>query len=278
MTGYLHRLAQRANGTARLVRASPLTPSGLPPRPVEAMEPAQMQDGMVDQAAQGPTGETAPAPAMARTSMPGATFPSTHPRNHAAKDEQRPAANTQGTLAEQITPTPWMRPRPAAQHALDGAAPDTTGLAPASGQAAAPPKPRQAHDLANADPNLGQGQDPDADPTQDDGPALQGDANTPEQRGSHRGLQPQANLAGSVKPLLAAIAQVRMRGAYATRAASPGPSASRMVEETAEVHVSIGRIEVTALQGAPAPKKAPRNNRAPLSLDDYLSRRRGQTP
>ena len=66
MTGFLHRLAQRANGTARLVRATSFTPSGLPPRPVDAMEPTQMQAGMVDDTAMRAAGVTSPADSWAR--------------------------------------------------------------------------------------------------------------------------------------------------------------------------------------------------------------------
>jgi hypothetical protein len=59
---------------------------------------------------------------------------------------------------------------------------------------------------------------------------------------------------------------------------APGAQGSNWrtpVEETTEVHVSIGRIEVTAVHEAtPAPKRAPaRGNRA-LSLEEYLARRK----
>jgi hypothetical protein len=48
-----------------------------------------------------------------------------------------------------------------------------------------------------------------------------------------------------------------------------------MSEETVEVHVNIGRIEITAVPEAPAPKPAPRHRQQPMSLDEYVSRRRG---
>jgi len=51
--------------------------------------------------------------------------------------------------------------------------------------------------------------------------------------------------------------------------------AAGMVEDATEVHVSIGRIEVTAVhKPAPAKPAAPRRN-APMSLDDYLAKRHG---
>jgi len=47
------------------------------------------------------------------------------------------------------------------------------------------------------------------------------------------------------------------------------------VEETTEVHVSIGRIEVTAVHEAPpAPQRQPPRTK-PMSLEQYLARRRG---
>ncbi len=64
----------------------------------------------------------------------------------------------------------------------------------------------------------------------------------------------------------------------------PYPAASRpdragdapgAVQETTEVHISIGRIEVTAVhEPAPARPAAPRRT-APLSLDEYLAKRHG---
>lgn len=50
------------------------------------------------------------------------------------------------------------------------------------------------------------------------------------------------------------------------------------VEETTEVHVNIGRIEVTAVQEAPAQKPGPRHRPQPMSLDEYLARRQGGRP
>jgi hypothetical protein len=46
-------------------------------------------------------------------------------------------------------------------------------------------------------------------------------------------------------------------------------------EETTEVHVSIGRIEVTAVHETPPPRLPPPRAAKPMSLDEYLARRRG---
>jgi len=49
------------------------------------------------------------------------------------------------------------------------------------------------------------------------------------------------------------------------------------VEETTEVHVSIGRIEVTAVhEAAPSKRQTPAAPKT-MTLDEYLARRRSET-
>jgi hypothetical protein len=63
-----------------------------------------------------------------------------------------------------------------------------------------------------------------------------------------------------------------------TNLANQTHDADGMIEEATEVHVSIGRIEVTAVhEPAPAKPAAPRRT-APMSLDDYLAKRHGGRP
>jgi hypothetical protein len=59
----------------------------------------------------------------------------------------------------------------------------------------------------------------------------------------------------------------------ALAAARRAPSPSK--EETTEVHVTIGRVEVTAVHEAPGSKKAPARARKARSLDEYLAARQG---
>jgi hypothetical protein len=57
-----------------------------------------------------------------------------------------------------------------------------------------------------------------------------------------------------------------------------GVSRSSQPKETTvnEVHVHIGRIEVTAMHDSPAPKRStPATRRQPMSLEDYLNKRKG---
>jgi hypothetical protein len=94
----------------------------------------------------------------------------------------------------------------------------------------------------------------------------------------------------SLRPVPAAPARIELLLPLARPAREPfrttasanmtnqGRLSSGMVEETTEVHVSIGRIEVTAVH-EPAPNKPPAPRRkAPMSLDDYLAtRHRGRS-
>lgn len=62
------------------------------------------------------------------------------------------------------------------------------------------------------------------------------------------------------------------------KASSAGVTSEQAPADTTpnEVHVHIERIEVTALQAAPAPTRPRRNATQPLSLQDYLDRKRGK--
>ncbi len=58
------------------------------------------------------------------------------------------------------------------------------------------------------------------------------------------------------------------------RAAGPLEARRAHEAETHEVHVHIGRIEVTAVQEAPPRKTRAAPTRTPMSLDEYLARRK----
>ena len=61
--------------------------------------------------------------------------------------------------------------------------------------------------------------------------------------------------------------------AAAQRGEYGGSSRRGQVDEITEVHVSIGRIEVTAVHESPPPKRQAPTPAKPLSLDEYLARR-----
>ncbi len=58
---------------------------------------------------------------------------------------------------------------------------------------------------------------------------------------------------------------------------SRGDAARASVHEPAEVHVHIGRIEVTAVHEAPPTREEKRAARQPMSLEAYLAKRHGRT-
>ncbi|MDD5410696.1 MAG: hypothetical protein PHF31_04665 [Methylobacter sp.] len=61
--------------------------------------------------------------------------------------------------------------------------------------------------------------------------------------------------------------------AVAQRGEPRGSAWQSQVEETTEVHVSIGRIEITAVHEAPPPKRQAPATAKPMTLDEYLARR-----
>lgn len=77
-------------------------------------------------------------------------------------------------------------------------------------------------------------------------------------------------------PLPAALLSPRPVAPRQAVAAVPLASAPpRPSPQPDEVHIHIGRIEVTAIQESKPSKRASRKGAAPLSLDDYLARRKG---
>ena len=76
-------------------------------------------------------------------------------------------------------------------------------------------------------------------------------------------------------PLLMPSAHIRARASMAAvgEAAPPLASPARGLDDTTEVHVRIGRIDVTAVHETPAPRKQPKREQTPVSLDAYLETR-----
>ena len=63
--------------------------------------------------------------------------------------------------------------------------------------------------------------------------------------------------------------------AIAAAVPQPAGAARPAIEETTEVHVTIGRIEVTAVHEAPPPRREPAR-RKPKSLEEHLASRQGR--
>lgn len=94
-------------------------------------------------------------------------------------------------------------------------------------------------------------------------------AQSPPPRSHHEDPAPLLPTRPSTAGHAAPLAQtVRSPAAFALR---PAPQAG--ANQETEVHIHIGRIDVTALHEAPRPKARPRERTQPVSLDAYLAAR-----
>ncbi len=249
MTGFLQRLAQRANGSARTVRAAsgtrfapePLGHSAPIPQEAPApeartpFEPAGSTTGTPPGAGTGRVPDPAFAPADAR-------------RQRAAEPPRRGQ-----TAATASAPAPLQEPA------------DVTAAAPSPARAArakasmTTPRPPHPVDEAPAARSANPATSAPVPPGPD---APLATASLPD--------WPQ------VEPLLAPTIRVRWPTSAALPPQGHQPSRGGPADTTTEVHVSIGRIEVTAIHEPAAPAQRPAARRkAPVSLDEYLARRQG---
>jgi hypothetical protein len=249
MTGFLHRLAERATGAAHPVRkaatnlfASPLLEE-VPPQ-TDAILPGRVDPAAVSApAAPGLTKSAPYGQLRSHIVSSKAAQPDAAPNKEAVnpvKTDRRPAASEEfrdTPISHPASEPPPLMPRASiiVQSAFSEAAPRPGSTLP-------------QQDYLNAEPA--------------------------------ESMLPVGSAKARVEPLLplrqpaANPAGLTMNASRAdTRYASAG-----LVEETTEVHVSIGRIEVTAVhEPAPAKPAASRRN-APMSLDDYLAKRHGGRP
>ncbi len=79
----------------------------------------------------------------------------------------------------------------------------------------------------------------------------------------------------AVQPALSMPDTLLPRQSLPGLGASPAQITRQAPREPDEVHIHIGRIEVTAIREPEQRKRETRKGSAPLSLDDYLSRRKG---
>ena len=87
------------------------------------------------------------------------------------------------------------------------------------------------------------------------------------------------------QPLLPTTASTVPRQPHVLHAAWPATAAiitgaqrgQASAPQETEVHIHIGRIDVTALHEAPRAKARPRERAQPMSLDAYLAKRKGAT-
>jgi hypothetical protein len=79
------------------------------------------------------------------------------------------------------------------------------------------------------------------------------------------------------EPSLAKLPEALLPQSQAPERAKPSATSHKALpaREPDEVHVHIGRVEITAIQEVAPAKHTRRKGPAPLSLDDYLARRKG---
>ncbi|MFZ1809595.1 MAG: hypothetical protein WAU04_00190 [Candidatus Nitrotoga sp.] len=85
---------------------------------------------------------------------------------------------------------------------------------------------------------------------------------------------PESNYPTPLLPLKNAARPSALNASVAAqRSEHRSPGRQGQADEITEVHVSIGRIEVTAVHEPPPPKRQAPTSAKPLSLDEYLARR-----
>ncbi|HEU0217513.1 MAG TPA: hypothetical protein VFQ90_12695 [Stellaceae bacterium] len=254
MIGLLHRLAARATGTARLVRSDARLPYGggvLPwadaPRP-EPPEPSRMRSNAPGQSPSLPHSQPRrrdagpPLPEAAASAFWGEALPATTSRAVQDAADDLPAGVPTERQPPLLAGEAWPRLREA------------------------PPLPL-AGDEASEERRLGH---PSA--------GFEGGAGALSDTPT-RPLET-ARLATPAEPirLMPRAGEIPAPAIRSVIDAKPQPlfrmePAASHGDDTAEVHIHIGRIEVTAVHEAPPPRRRQAPVQAPMSLDAYLAKR-----
>lgn len=243
MTGLLHRLAARANGSAWSVRSDarlPFVAAGLESAPTLA--------------AQAPP--TEPLPLL----QPAAPT-SARPAQAVAAPAAVPSMPTPPSRLQQA---PWQAPTPAPSAAPPAQpAPWHSGLEPLANDA--PPRPPATHAIRaqqEAAASLAKPLAPAAWPVEE--------AASTQSRPSQQPRDPTPLLPVHTATPLSVMPASPAPYARAATWAGSGPPTAR---EDTEVHIHIGRIDVTAVHETPKAKPRAREPAQPVSLQAYLAKR-----
>lgn len=241
MKGLLHRLADRAAGTATLLRPNSRAGYAAAPMPLETDMgwPADRPAPPTTPAAQAMTSQHRPHTNVETGSMASS-------RDHAAAISSREAALPVQSTDADIGPAPL---RPPAESTPPSVQAESSG--------AQLQKPSREIEVAivgvprqlDAEPDILVA--PRAESTSIDAPALHRTEAQPTRLLPPTAATPPRN-AGSSLP-----------------AQRPGAT-----DDSTEVHIHIGRIDVTAVHEPPPRRRAPVASAAPMSLDAYLAKRR----
>lgn len=251
MTGLLQRLGALATGTARTVRSDarlPFSAERMAPLPPAGDDAGSAAVALWPQTPQTPQ-TTQPAPADAAGIAPEPCVAAAEPAARLSRASGSPLlGGPHDPPAIAPTAPAWRQPagappRVAATARMDPDAPVTAPWVGATGMSPHVDAVRNA--APNTVPHATK-----ADATRPEAPAPL----LPSSAGSH--AQPSAAV---------------LRAASAAAAVQQGTQAAP--PQDTEVHIHIGRIEVTAVHEAPRPRARPRERAQPMSLDAYLARR-----
>lgn len=242
MSGLLHRLGARAIGHAWSVRSDAALP----------FAGGRWAESAVEAAERPSTGVTLSPPVARR---PDATAPEQAPASAAPRSTETapsPRMASSPRWPQPLAPTPApdaaVRPDPVpARSTLVGPVPRFET-----------PPPESPHSGPTRDGAMGAA------------PALQVASRSATEPKLPAPLMrgPEADAAALTTPPPWRTAAAQSLEATQAMAARTPPAAE------SEVHIHIGRIEVTALQEAPRPKAKPREPAQPMSLETYLQQRR----
>jgi hypothetical protein len=258
MSGYLRRLGAQALGQVATLRppaqsqptavndrvedtdSSISTPIPGPSSPADEIAPESAKHGLTAPATVRGPADADPSPALPAKAIVRA--PRTGPTNESDIElENALAPKVPRDSPAQISPSDRVRPGPPrARNAMLGSRPETT-LRIQPGQGEPPPSPLDKSDARS--------------PAAIEPPR-------PPNRSSH-----------NVRP---AMPDARSLELQAGRSKSD-PRADNAAAPAPDVHIHIGRVELTALMPPAAPRREPTATaKKPMSLDEYLRRRDGK--
>lgn len=261
MNGLFRRLAKQANGLATTLHAPARLPFHDAPSATEALESAN-----ATMSAEAPSPIVA-MPAQSRPTAPYVPETPELPGDSTTSSAAGPSVSAAPTAREATKATPALNrsddapqqaanasraPRPARRARISTSAQEI--FAPTAQQIAteAPSRPPPATERPTADTT----------PPESTAEAIE-DTATSEFPPTL--LPPHADAAR--------VASITTRTRPQTAERNAGRAQTSAGESPNEVHVHIGRIEVTAIQESAPKPRAKRNGRAPMSLDEYLAKR-----
>ena len=250
MSGFLHRLAAQAMGRTNTLRSAVRTPYAGPFSPVSRLEPDR----------EGPTLDTA-GNERQHMSNSGAkhvgdrgaerdamSSPEQHHVNTAREIGTQPGDNEVASSSPEVlvVQSDNVYTKPDRPSGLYSSPSSPNAILRQSGK---------EKTIAGAPPVLAEGIETRLPENNSTAPT---DNNYP---------SPLLPLKDAARPSALNTSMTAQRGDYS------GPSRQSQVDEITEEHVSIGRIEVTAVHESPPPKRQAPAAAKPLSLDEYLARR-----